>query len=174
MDVIVEFAKLMIPAGLVLYAMYVTVKTFVMRDLQKQTIEVKRKNVETVLPIRLQAYERMTLFLERISPQQLLPRVSEPDDMASRLQEKLLFEIREEYGHNLSQQVYISENAWHLIKNAKEDVISNINRAADMLPDDATGIQLSRKIFELALDQNVDHISYALNTIKEEVRQFFG
>ena len=75
MDLVIEFAKLLIPAGLVLYAMILVVKSFLDKEFQKKMIDIKTKNKETVLPIRLQAYERMCLFLERMAPNNLIPRI---------------------------------------------------------------------------------------------------
>ena len=75
MDTLLEFAKLLIPAGAVLYGMYLVVKSFVQKELDKAEIEVKSNNAEVILPLRLQAYERISLFLERISPNNLVIRI---------------------------------------------------------------------------------------------------
>jgi len=106
MDLVIEFAKLLIPAGLVLYAMILVVKSFLDKEFQKKMIDIKTKNKETVLPIRLQAYERMCLFLERMAPNNLIPRIKSGKFSAREFHQIMLNEIREEYNHNVSQQVY--------------------------------------------------------------------
>jgi len=84
-----------------------------------------------------------------------------------------LAEIRNEYNHNVSQQVYISENAWNMIKNAKEDLIVSINDAAgEMLPE-ATSLDLSKRIFEKSINKQVDPLNHALSELKKEVQQIF-
>lgn len=173
MDTLIDFAKLLVPAGLVLYAMYLVVKTFLAKDFEKRVVELRTKNQETVLPIRLQAYERMVLFLERISPSNLIPRVQTGELSAKEFQHVLLNEIRQEYNHNVSQQVYMSHEAWEFIKKAKEDLIVAINNSAGELPDDASELDLARKIFEVTLGAENDNINEALRFLKEEIQQYF-
>ncbi|MEQ9660772.1 MAG: hypothetical protein RLO00_21710, partial [Fulvivirga sp.] len=76
MEALIEFGKIIIPAGLVLYAMYLIVKSFINSELDKKRIEVRGKSIETVLPNRLHAFERVILFLERISPNNLIVRLN--------------------------------------------------------------------------------------------------
>jgi hypothetical protein len=85
----------------------------------------------------------------------------------------LLEEIRNEYNHNVSQQIYIGEAVWTLIKNAKEDLTLQINEAASQVPHDAPSIDLAKRIFELALGKNVDPIGHALSELKREIQQTF-
>src|SRR6187397_123031 len=129
-DVIIDFAKILLPASLVLYAAYLFVRTQIQKEIEIRKLEIHGKGIETVLPIRLQAYERMALFLERISPQNLLVRLNASGMTSKEFHQLLLSEIRSEYNHNVAQQVYMSENIWNLIKNAKEDLIVSINDAS--------------------------------------------
>jgi len=88
------------------------------------------------------------------------------------LQTQLILAIREEFEHNLSQQVYISSQAWDMIKNAKEDMVKLINTAAAKLTDKASATDLSQKIFELAMsDKTVART--ALEFLKNEIRLVF-
>ena len=173
MDIIVEFAKLLIPAGAVLYGMFLVVKSFIQKELDKAQVEIKSKNTEVVLPLRLQAYERICLFLERIAPNNLVIRVRDNSFNAGQFQHALIHEIREEYNHNLSQQIYISNNAWNLVKNAKEEIIAVINQSAEGLASDAKSLDLAKRIFEKMLDKQVDPSVVALTQIKEEVRSLY-
>ena len=86
MDALIEYGKMLIPGGLVLYAMYITVKSFINKEVEKTMLEVRGRAIETVLPSRLQAYERMCLFLERISPQSLLSRLNNGEYTAKEFQ----------------------------------------------------------------------------------------
>ena len=78
MNALLEFGKLLIPAAIVLYAVYLMVRSFIQREIDLKKLEVRGRSIETILPARLQAYERMVLFLERISPQNLLIRLNNP------------------------------------------------------------------------------------------------
>ncbi len=77
-------------------------------DQDKRRQEVTLQSTRIVTPIKLQAYERIILFLERISMESLLVRVSSPEITASQLQTSLLATVRSEFEHNLSQQIYMS------------------------------------------------------------------
>jgi hypothetical protein len=173
MDVLIEFAKILLPASLVLYAAYLFVRTQVQKEIEWKKLELRGKSVDTVLPIRLQAYERMTLFLERISPQNLLVRLNNSGMPAREFHQLLLQEIRNEFNHNVTQQVYLSPEVWELIKNAKEDLILAINESAAEVEVDAPSIELSKKIFEKFLNKQVDVIGHSLNELKKEIQRTF-
>ncbi|MBN8653881.1 MAG: hypothetical protein J0L67_20800 [Cytophagales bacterium] len=173
MEALIEFGKILIPAALVLYAVYLTVRSFIIKEIELKKLEIRTRSIETILPARLQAYERMTLFLERIAPQNLLIRLNNPGFTARDFQRVLLDEIRSEYNHNVSQQVYMSEEVWNQVRNAKEDLVMVINDAASTLSAEATSIELSKKIFELIMAKQVDLIGLALSELRREIQQTF-
>lgn len=173
MEAVIEFGKILIPAALVLYAVYLTVRSFIIKEIELKKLEIRTRSIETILPARLQAYERMTLFLERIAPQNLLIRLNNPGFTARDFQRVLLDEIRNEYNHNVSQQVYMSEEVWNQVRNAKEDLVMAINDAASAIPAEATSIELSKKIFELIMSKQVDLIGLALSELRKEIQQTF-
>jgi hypothetical protein len=173
MEALIEFGKILLPASLVLYAVYLTVRSFVHRELETKRMEIRARSIETILPNRLQAYERMCLFLERISPPNLLLRLNNPGYSAREFHKLLLDEIRNEYNHNVSQQIYMSDEVWNMIRNAKEDLTILINEASAGLEGEATALDLSRRIFELTLEKKVEPISHALVELKKEIQQTF-
>jgi hypothetical protein len=109
MDAVIEFGKILIPASIVLYAAYLLVRSFLAKEIELKKLEIRGRSIETVLPLRLQAYERMCLFLERISPQNLLIRLNVGLIPAKEFHQMLLAEIRNEYNHNVSQQIFMTE-----------------------------------------------------------------
>lgn len=173
MDAVIEFIKILVPASIVLYGAYLLVRMFIQKEINLKKLEVRSKSIETLLPNRLQAYERMALFLERISPQNLLVRLSTTGMTSKEFHQLLLSEIRNEYNHNVAQQVYMSEEVWNLIKNAKEDLILSINDAAGEMSMESTSLDLSRKIFEKSINKQVDPIAHALTELKKEIQQTF-
>lgn len=173
MNALLEFGKILIPASIVLYAVYLIVRSFIQREIELKKLDVRGRSIETILPTRLQAYERMILFLERISPQNLLIRLNNPGFSARDFQKILLDEVRNEYNHNVSQQVYMSEEVWSQIKNAKEDLIIMINESATGMPLEATSIDLAKKVFQMTMDKKVDLINHALSELKKEIQQIF-
>ncbi len=173
MEALIEFAKIILPAGTVLYAMFVTIRMFLNKKHEKNSWALKVKNSETVLPIRLQAYERVCLFLERIAPKNLIVRLNAGEMTAHEFQQVLLHGIREEFGHNLSQQVYMSEESWNLVKNAVEEIVMLVNESAGGLPPEAKSIDLARKIFEKEIEKQGLGTDVALSFVKNEIQQLF-
>lgn len=173
MDAIIEFGKILLPASIVLYAAYLLVRSFLAKEIELKKMEIRGRSIETVLPLRLQAYERMCLFLERISPQNLLIRLNVGSVPAREFHHMLLNEIRNEYNHNISQQVFMTEAVWDNIKNAKEDLVMTINDAASEMEGEATSLDLSKKIFERYINKPVDPVAHALSELKREIQQTF-
>ncbi len=173
MEYLTDFLQILVPGLLVLYAVYLVVRSFLQKEYDKRLIDIKIKNNETVLPLRLQAYERLCLLLERIAPNNMLVRVNDPAYSAREFQQVLLKEIREELHHNLSQQIYVSDLAWERTKMAVEEVTVLINNSAERLADEGTSIDLAKAIFENMMNKNQDPIHESLRVIKEEIRQFF-
>ena len=103
----------------------------------------------------------------------MLLRLNQPGISAHEFHRILLDEIRNEYNHNVSQQIYMSENVWNLVKNSKEDLVIMINEASSQLAPEATSLDLARKIFELAMNKQVDPMGHALSELKKEIQQIF-
>ncbi|GAB2633905.1 DUF7935 family protein [Belliella aquatica] len=173
MDFVADLLKIVLPAGLVIYGMYLTVVSFLSKEREKLLIDLKTQNTQTVLPIRLQASERLCLLLERITPNNLVRRVNQAEFSARDLHTQLLMEVREEFNHNLSQQVYFSDETWESVKRAVESVVTLINSSFQDMNDEARGIDLAKRIFQRSLDQKNDGIQIALTEVKSEIRIYF-
>ena len=163
-----------LPAVLILGGMYLTIKKFMDRDRNLRMMELRQSMHKDALPLKLQAIERMVLFLERISPDTLLPRLHRGGISSGQLHSDLLSSIRSEFEHNLTQQVYLSNEVWAEIKNAKEELLKIINTAAGETGQQATGVHLSSKIFDLMIkDENYPHLK-AIEALKKEARGLIG
>lgn len=170
MEIIADLLKILIPATLVLYGMYLTLQSFISRQLQEKELEAKIKLNEQTLPIRLQAYERLILFLERITPNQLLLRVQPRSEQVADFLHLMLAEIREEYNHNLAQQLYVSHENWTKLTQAKDGLVAMIQQAANEVPQDAPAIELSKKVMEKSLLTTDTMTTEALISLKEEAQ----
>ena len=133
----------------------------------------KQEKEKTILTVSLQAYERMMLFLERINPPNLLTRVMTPGLKAGRLQSLLLNSIREEYEHNMSQQLYVSNQTWELIKSAKEEVVSLINRTAAKVKQDEDGSAFAHTMLTNGFTTRKDPIEKAMRSLKNDLKDTF-
>ena len=156
---------------IVAVAAFFIVKYFIENDQKKKVLELKFQSKNITTPVRLQAYERMALFLERIEPNQLLFRVNNPELTAAQMQAVLLSTIRSEYEHNMSQQIYISPEVWESIKRAKENVVNAINIAAGNLPPEAMAIDLDSAIFQITAEESP--IAAAMKNLKKEIQTLY-
>ncbi len=173
MEMVYDLLKITIPAALVLYLAYLLVRSFLNKQLDEIALSVRQKNQEIVVPIRLQAYERIVLLLERITPSNLISRLSSSDYSAEEFHQILVHEIRNEFNHNLSQQVYMSDSAWTYVTTAVEQTISVINSSASGLEEKAKGFDLARAIIENASGEEMDTPKQAIKYIKEEIQDVF-
>lgn len=177
METFQQLIMILLPAAAVLYAMYLTVNSFLKKDFEKKMVdantEIKQKSLQYVIPARLQAYERICLLLERATPSNLILRVNQQGFTASELQQVMLREIREEFGHNYSQQVYMSEQSWVFVKEVLEEINTIINVAAEKLPKNATSLDLATVIMAIVQEKGHEPTAPVLQFIKEEIRQIF-
>lgn len=168
-----SFIVVMLLGGIVTFGMYLTITTVASKVFDKQKYDLRFKNTEITLPLRLQAYERMCLYLERITPNNLLLRLVPGVQTALELQQVLLFEIREEFNHNLAQQVYISPEGWEHIANAMNEIVAIINQAAVEVEPQSPSSDLAKKILAQVIQKEVQPTTHALNFIKKEIQSVF-
>lgn len=103
--------------------------------------------------LQLQAYERLVILAERIALPNLISRLNHPEASKTEMQLLLTNTIRQEFEYNLSQQIYVSAQAWEAIRTLKEQNIHLINQVALILPSDASGQELNRKLLEVIMSQ---------------------
>lgn len=173
MNVILEILKYVLPASIVLVTAYFLIKSFLDQEALKRQMEIKSQNQKMITPVRLQAYERMILFLERINPESLLLRLQVPGQNSGQLHRELLSLIRAEYEHNLSQQIYMSGKAWDFIKNAKENIVKLINTASDRVKPDSPSVELASVIIEMHMRLDPSPVFVAIGFLKDEVSREF-
>lgn len=169
-DKLIELGFYTLPAivtGLV--ALY-SFKTFSKNDDQRRRFMLMRENQKQALPLKLQAYERLSLLLERIEPSKLLLRVAPINANKIDYQNLLTHHIEQEFEHNLTQQIYISNECWTMIVTAKNSIIQNIRKTAlnnDITDADKLRETILSNLFEL---ESVSKL--ALEYLKSEVKEF--
>ena len=139
--------------------------------LLQMKIDERRETLKSVTPIRLQAYERMALFLERIAPGSLVLRCYQPGMDLRLLQGVMTKNIRDEWEHNLSQQVYISSELWTAIRGAKDEMINLVNSSAVSLTEETDPTRLAASIFASAAQHSP--CDAALETLHKEINELF-
>lgn len=172
METILEIVKYTVPAIVVLLSSYLIVKRFLVNELKRKQFALLHETQNVTIPLRLQAYERLALFTERMHPRQLVPRVYVPGMTVSDLQQALLLTIRTEFEHNLSQQIYVSKEVWSTVKTVKEQELNMISHIAKQLPPDAPAKELHVKIVDYVLTtESALPTDIALQVINDEAKR---
>ena len=173
-DPIVQLIALILPALVVFATAYYILKKFMEEERAKRQYQMKKEFTKGTTPVRLQAFERLVLLMERLAPNNLIYRIKQPGMSAQELHVSLLQEIRREFDHNLSQQLYVSNDAWEQVVNAKEELKKTINLSmGDVDKETATAMDLSKAIFERVMALEVPPNYRALAYLKAEARQMF-
>ncbi len=173
MDIIIDILQLIIPPSIVGVAVYYVLKKMLEENERKRIWEYRKENQKVITPLRLQAYERITIFLERISIPSLIVRLNTPGMTAGKLHRDMLKVINAEYEHNLSQQIYISRDAWIVVKNAKENTLKFINLVAKRVDANAPAMELIKALTDAVMESQSTASEVALEFIKKEVRRLF-
>ncbi len=169
-DKIIELAFYCLPAAITGAVAYYSFQTFSNSEEKRRKFQLLKENQKQALPLRLQAYERLALFLERINPTKLLIRVAPLGTDKMDYQNLLIHHIEQEYEHNLTQQIYITDECWTMILTAKNTIIQNIRKTSlDTSVADADKLRekILNTLFESESASNV-----ALSYLKNEVKDF--
>ena len=171
---LLEIVKLALAGLIVFFVAWVIIKAYLKENDSKKSIEFKRLTIEKTLHLRLQAYERIILFVERINPQNMFIRLHVSGMSAEDLHRIILTEVRAEYQHNITQQLYVSSGSWILLGKLKDDTIGMLNNALRSLPPYSTGMDLSKAILNyLGEQESEDPYELALGVIKRDIQQLF-
>ena len=154
--------------GVVWVAFYL-LKPHLDKQDQLQLLELKKSISSQTLPLRLQAYERMVLLIERINPANMLIRLKPGDYTAAELHALVVNEVRNEYQHNITQQIYISLRAWGIVKQLRNDTLNIVSNAVKALPADASGMDLSKLILAHLSQLENDPYDTGLGLIRKDL-----
>ena len=170
---LLEILKYTLPALIVFFTAYLLIRKFLDNQQKMKKFDLILKSEQYILPIRMQAYERLVLFLERISPESLIMRINRQGMTSQQLHTELLTTIRAEYEHNISQQIYVSKESWEVIKNARSNLINMINMSAKSIEPESPSLKLSQTILETVIDNETSPTDVALDYIKKEIKELF-
>lgn len=138
-------------------------------------LEAANLSKKETMQLRMGAYERLTLFAERSKIDNLINRVVRPEWSATQMRMALIASLKEEYAHNVTQQLYVEPEVWDAITRMKDQNIFIINQVANVMPPDASANELNRKLLEL-IGQNEDATlnNVVLSAIQFEVKKLMA
>lgn len=164
----IEILKYCVPALIVLLATWIVMHKLFKSEQLKREWELKRAAQKEISPIRLRAYERLALMLERTQPEHMLMDLDVSGMTVQQVQQRLLQTIRLEFDHNMSQQIYVSEHVWELIITARTQMLAFVTAMAIQLPPESTSLDYA-KILLTAYSTNGETANeQVLHALKEE------
>ena len=142
----ISIAIAFVIAGALAYVFWIQRK-----QAKESLLNVKPEAVAASTPLKLQAYERLILLADRIALPNLISRSNQPGLNVHEMQHLLVQTIRQEFDHNITQQIYVTHEAWDAIRNLKEQNILIINQVASFLPATASGQDLNKALLEMVM-----------------------
>ena len=172
MELLFEVIKYTLPALITGLTVFYLFRNFFAFQIRLKSVENKNAEKKITLPLRLQSYERLSLFCERISIPNLIMRLKSPDAGAGSLQYSMMIAIQQEFEHNISQQIYVSDTLWQIIRLAKDNMIAVINEVGGKLDKKASADELTDALFKY-LSENQSATDTALAAIRKEAGDLF-
>lgn len=168
-----ELLKYTVPAFIVFFTAYFLLK-MLLDERQRIDRMVLRQDAQKItLPLRLQAYERLTLLCDRASIHNTLLRIRMPGMTVADLKGALLLSISQEFEHNTSQQLFVSETLWQIISLAKSQTLNSITDAAEELDSHADAGLLVDKLLAAMDEQGTPPLQRAIIAVRTEAGQLF-
>ena len=173
-DTIFLLCLIVLPALLVFFTAQYMMKQHITNSVQLVKTEILKTNLNTFTPLKLQAYERIALFLERTSIPALIQSYAQAGQSARGFAAAATHAIKEEYSYNVSQQTYVSTQMWTLVKAIKEQHLQLLQNITANLPADATAADLSQKLIEFLQSMEVQPQDRGLEFMKNEIALTLG
>ena len=161
-----------VPSAVVAAISYLLIDRFLKAESKRHILEIKKESIKVTIPVRLQAFERVILLLERIDAIQIIKRSINPEMTSGQLKVKAIAEIIDEFNHNITQQIYLSAASWEKVVKAKDDAIKLISITGTQVPDNTNAIEFSKKILGVNEELEISNLE-AINFIKREIRKIF-
>jgi len=171
MNTALDLLYFTIPTLISLVIVYLIVSKFNNKETAAKRLELLQSNHDTAFRMRLQAYERLAMLVERTHPRQLIPRVYTSGMTVQELQQALVITINAEFEHNLSQQIYVTAGTWQLIRIFKEQEINMIKHIASTLnPAESASVLHQQIVNYLITTESETPAETAMQSIQAEAK----
>jgi predicted Zn-dependent peptidase len=168
-----DILKIVLPALLVLLTAYLLIDKLLRSEEKRRNFELRKNSSSTITPIRLRAYERLILVMERTTPATLILNVAKPGMTNLEFHSQLLASIRQEFSHNLSQQIYVSDEVWNYVRSTQESLLQLINMCAAKCNPNDSASGLAELIIQVYGASEQTPTELAIDKLKKEVRNYF-
>lgn len=167
-EIIMEIVRYTLPSLVVFMTIYFLLNKLFRQQMYTEQLRFGSKRREKTDAVKLQAYERLILFCERIDPQHLFLRLNTGEMSAMQMQQAMLVAINQEFTHNYTQQLYVSSNLWKIIVVAKDQVMAIINETGSSVKPEDDAVRLLELLGRVKTDLNLDPLEQARAAIKNE------
>jgi hypothetical protein len=162
-----------LPSFFVIATAWILLRKLLQNFDNQRKMELRKSSLQQITPIRLRAYERLILLLERTKPETLILNIYKAGMTCLELHTALQNAVRQEFAHNVSQQIYISSELWESVGNTKESILNLINLCASKCPPDANGAVLAEGIIKIFDSEQQNPTEFTTEMLKSEVADFF-
>jgi len=173
LDYLFDLFKILIPASAVVIVVQIMLKNHFDDVKSRDNLSMIREQKKDIRPLQMQAYERLILYLERLQPDNLMMRSQKPGMSSRALHSAILRSIRQEYEHNMTQQLYVSESAWKLVLMAKDEVTKLINLSASQVQENGSSLDLGNQMMNLVMKLEKMPTDVAIQGLKREFQSKF-
>lgn len=172
---ILGLIKVLAPAAIVGAISFFMLKQFIGNEIRKEHFLLKKSAMKDIIPLRFQSYERAVVFLDRLRLENLSARIPPKKGQDAFSYKVLLIQIiKQEYDHNISQQIYMSPESWKMLETAKIYVSSQIQKMYKDLGEKSSSFELYEQILKGAISEKKDAVvQEAIDFIKKDVRSIF-
>lgn len=173
MTFLLEILKLSIPALIVAVSSYYLIREMLDKQLQLQAQKIQQERQSAVTPLRMQAYERLSILVERMAISGIILRNTNDAMQANTMKIALFMAIQQEFEHNISQQVYVSEKLWQIITATRDDLFEFISLVSEKVPKDAPSKVFTDAIMAYYQQRDYDPVATAQMAIRREAASMF-
>lgn len=173
MTVLLEIIKIALPALIVAFISYYLIREMLTKQVLMQEQKIRQERQDAVTPLRMQAYERLSILVERLSLSGLLMRNRNDEMKAITFKIALLMAIQQEFEHNISQQIYVSDKLWQILEATRDDLVQFIELVSNKLPKDASSLELAEALMAYQAQRESNPIATAQMAIRKEATSLF-
>ena len=166
----VEILKYCLPALCVLLATWLVMHKFYRSEAEKRLWELKRLSQKEISPLRMRAYERLALLLERTTPEHMLVELNLGEMTILQVQQHIMHTMRMEYDYNISQQIYVGEQVWNAIIESRDQMVAFINTMAQQMPPESNALDYAKVLITAYASNGETANQQAMQLLRAEAR----
>ncbi|MEM1214159.1 MAG: hypothetical protein AAGJ82_00640 [Bacteroidota bacterium] len=168
-----EILKISLPAIVVAVVSYLIIRTMLNKQFLLQEQRLRQDRQDTIMPLRMQAYERLSILVERLGIPGMVLRNQNDEMQAATFRIALFMAVQQEFEHNISQQIYVSNNLWKILEATRDDLLQFIELVSEKVPANAPAKELASKLLAYHAQRDSDPISTAQMAIRKEASTLF-